>query len=476
MKPYIFCDECGRKTPTIHRRYKGHGYCASCYARVFIKKGCSRCGGIARLPKNIPEAICRQCEVSGPCVRCGVSGKPVGKITSYGMVCSSCMPYFWPERPCEVCGKLSRRLTRVHRYGDELRRCEQCSRLDFNTCKRCRRYRKLKRIGGQGLCSLCEVEKLKNCTYCNTPMPAGRGKQCEACYWHRLLEKRIQINMTMLSSEQMQSRFASFAHWLGNNLGHHKAALSLSRHILFFQRLESNWQHIPPYALLLELFGTEALRRNKKIIQWLTDSAQVIVDSTLKDVVTEKHRIQRLRKRLPPNTKASQILNEYATELLERSTQGHIQLRTVRLSLTPAYGLLQASLEQSLELPTQKLINNYILARPGQRSTLVGFITFLKRNYQVSSRLPSKMEIKKIRREKIGSRLAILFNSEWSEVTIAEWIILALEYFHDIKGISQKKAMNPIKKLENKGMLITVNNQSYFIPIPSAFLLVNSDL
>lgn len=143
MQANVFCDECGRRTLTIHRRYKDHRYCGSCYAREFVKRYCPRCGGIARLPKSTPEAICRKCEASGPCVRCGISGKPIGKITPYGVVCASCSPYFRPEKPCDVCGRLSHRLTRVHRYSDDLRRCEKCTRVDFGTCKLCRRYRKL---------------------------------------------------------------------------------------------------------------------------------------------------------------------------------------------------------------------------------------------------------------------------------------------------------------------------------------------
>lgn len=218
MSDIITCDECGQSVSKIHRRYKERGYCSNCYTKVFIKRKCPGCSLFARLPKDDNNAICTKCEIKKPCVRCNISGKPVGKITLYGVVCASCTPYFRPKQPCEICGRLSSRLTRVKRFGDQLRRCEHCARADHRTCPSCQRHRRLYYLDGKELCNSCHTGKLKLCIKCNNQIPMAYGQLCKQCYWIEHLEKRLAINQTMLKSKQLKDDLSKFAQWLAHEV------------------------------------------------------------------------------------------------------------------------------------------------------------------------------------------------------------------------------------------------------------------
>lgn len=135
------CDECGDAVEKIHRLYKQRNYCHKCYVRVFKKQDCPSCGKSSRLYKADNLAVCQQCETNRPCIRCQRIDYPIGKITEQGPVCNSCSVYFREFQACERCGVTSQRLSRISRFGDNLRVCPKCATRDYQTCQSCRRYR-----------------------------------------------------------------------------------------------------------------------------------------------------------------------------------------------------------------------------------------------------------------------------------------------------------------------------------------------
>lgn len=165
------CDECGKTVARIWRVRKGHKYCGTCYARVFKRRLCPKCGNFARLPKNDPDAICLECQVAKPCARCGKTDYAVGKITSYGPVCGACASHFREPEPCEVCGKPSQRLTRVSRLGHDQRVCPSCARADHGVCEACRHHRLLDQgKDGRMLCKACCEKGEVACPECGQPI------------------------------------------------------------------------------------------------------------------------------------------------------------------------------------------------------------------------------------------------------------------------------------------------------------------
>ncbi|BCO27329.1 hypothetical protein MIZ03_2217 [Rhodoferax lithotrophicus] len=49
---FQMCDECGKDVAKIWRVHKGHKFCSTCYARVFKRRMCPKCGNFAKLPKK----------------------------------------------------------------------------------------------------------------------------------------------------------------------------------------------------------------------------------------------------------------------------------------------------------------------------------------------------------------------------------------------------------------------------------------
>lgn len=468
MVALVSCDECGRKVDHIHRRYKGHGYCGSCYAREFIVAKCPCCKRKARLPRKVPEAICRACESDRPCVRCGEQGKPVGKITEYGVVCNSCARYFEKEKPCECCGKLTYHLTKVSRFKDDLRRCRSCATVDYGTCSGCGHYRLLSAESDNKLCEKCQFGELVKCRDCGELMMAGRGSQCEKCYWKQLLETRIKINKYLLKSDELQEQFERFGHWLGSQSGYMKSSIMISQHVLFFQELEIRWQQIPSYRQLLVHFGADKLRRSRKIIEWFHETGLVKINLEVKNTVAEEQRVGRILCRVPGNTIASEIINGYVRELWDKFAREKISLRTLRLSLTPAIALVKDYTDDLNSLPNQGSINRYLADHPGQRASLSGFVGFIKRSYDLNLELVSSKNNKE-RKKVLEDKIADMATVKWRGNELYNWVKVSLDYFH---GLSLSKGK--IKSLMNSksvqsdgdGFLLKYNGAEYYIPLP----------
>jgi len=223
---------------------------------VKFRKSCPIGGEI----RNV--TVCRHCEVARPCLRCGKTDYRIGRVTSSGPVCNSCAKYFKEAEACELCGKLSKRLTRISRFKHDLRLCPQCARADHGNCHACHHHRLLMVTGdGRRLCKACFEGALIPCQECGQPMPAGRIAQCEACYWRSLLKKRIAMNQAAFSAQTMARRFEHYAVWLTATVGENKTAITLNKYLPFFLEMEKLWKDIPDYARLIAHFSAEGLRR-----------------------------------------------------------------------------------------------------------------------------------------------------------------------------------------------------------------------
>lgn len=364
---------------------------------------------------------------------------------------------------------LSRRLSRISRFGDNLRRCERCAILDFGTCQSCRRYRKLILSDEKALCHRCQFGADTTCALCGSNVPAGRGDHCEHCYWSALLLRRIKINSALLKTEKMQVTFVKFAHWFGESSGDQKAALSLARYAGFFEQMDFRWQGIPSYIELLDFFGVDKLRRYRKAVQWLEESGQIELDAGHRQRVAEEHRITRMFEVFRGATRASSVLNEYMNELRQRLIDGDIQFSTIRLYLIPAFGLMQKIDHLSGDLPMQDAVGRYLADSPGQRASLGGFLAFLNRRYKTELRLPDKHRTFSRRRSKIEARLAALAKIAWAENVETEWIVHALEYFHGESRITPAIVRSLARTSVNSGLELTIKGQHYYIPIPPAW-------
>lgn len=461
------CDECGHDVASIHRVHKGIRYCTTCYARVFKRRICSKCGESARLPKNDPDPICRHCEVAKACARCGKSDYAIGKITSYGPVCNACAPHFREAEPCEACGRMSRRLTRVRRFGHGLRLCPRCARNDYGTCAACRRYRPLgAAVDGRQLCRACANKGEIPCPSCGGPMPAGRGGSlCEMCYWTKTLWKRIQMDQAAFSTVAMRSAFRDFGKWLEVEVGASKAARSIHRYLPFFMQMEENWRRIPTYPPLLECFGAEGLRRVRLPMRWLCEDRGVKPDANARKDDSERRRIETLRRSLPAGSRASKIFEEYQQTLMARHEAGRTSLRSIRFALWPAMTLLLRMDPQGRALPDQAALDRYLLHAPGQKAAVTGFVNYLSATQGLT--LEPRVDTGKVvsaRRRALENEITRMTRQPGYQRDVdRRWIAVGIEYFHHVK-VSKRTLASASVSDDGHVLRVAVNGATYVLP------------
>lgn len=464
------CDECGQQMTRAHRVHKGHRYCSTCYSRVFKTQKCPKCGSLSRLPTSDPAALCRKCETDNPCIRCRRVGYSIGKVTTYGPVCNACAPYFRTPERCEACGELSTKLTRLSRLGHDRRVCPKCARTDHDTCKACSRHRLLQEApDGRMLCGACLNKGDIPCTTCGEPMPAGRGRQCQRCYWRALLDKRILINCAVFSWPAMAVHFEAFGKWLDDEVGGHKAALLINRYLPFFMEIERRWKDIPDYAALLAHFGAAKLRRVLLPMRWMEVTNFVVPDEIAKVDDSNRRRIAFTLGRFASGSKEKVLLEGYYQILLESLRGGKTALCSIRLALSPAAALLGRATAMSRIPPDQKVLDAYLEKTPGQRAAVSGFVRYLHQAHGVDIALPKadSGKLQRQRRRKLEAELQSLMSekSDSDEFT-RRWLSVALAYFH---GLPKRVVGTNWKSLlhypeSGDGLIFRWNGLEYWLP------------
>lgn len=475
ITPLTMCDECGRNASKICRVYHGHRYCGTCYVRVFKRQLCPSCHNYARLPKHISSAVCRACESNSPCARCHAAGYAVAKITPYGPVCPSCAPYFREPKPCQQCGVVSSRLTIVSRLENGPKVCEKCARADRKTCVACRRHRLCEaNAKGHMLCSTCRQVGYKPCVTCGLQMPAGRGSQCESCYWKALAARRVDLNGQGFSHTAIRQSFQRFGLWLIDEIGAHKAALKLQNYVEFFQVIDQRWGSIPDYESLLTQFGAEGLRRVRLPMRWMAVTNLVSVEPAARQADSERRTIEALLSTFEKGEPANEMLADFYQMLIQRKTQGKTSLRSIRLCLTPAVALLSEAVSRDVMPPTQEVLKCFLAKRPGQRAALSAFIGYLRGKHRSTLELP-KRPVKtsfQIRKDLAQQLIALLRESSSDQQFHTRWIALGLAYFHGLpQWVGAQISPDQAQVDADGGMTVLWHGNSYYLPAPHVNML-----
>lgn len=463
------CDECGKYVEKVKRVYRGHRYCSTCYVRVFKPIECPKCGEQAKLPKNVPSAVCSSCEKDKPCVRCGREPKyAIGKMTPYGPVCNACSVYFREAEPCENCCTYSKRLSRCSRQGHDKRLCPKCIQADFATCIACRKYRLLKPADdGRMLCKACLEHRVIPCPECHQPMAAGYGKCCDDCQWLHTFKRRLAIDQAAFSSPIMQTAFRDFGAWLLLRVGSRKSALTIHRYLKFFQDVEEIWGRFPSYVELICHFGAEGLRRVRLPMAWLSETKGGHPDIQMREDSSDWRRIREVISSVPAGTQGSRILSEYYEFLLDKFADQRISVRSIRLALRPAVSLLLESDPIGLTLPNQADLDRYLLDAPGQKAAVSGFIRFLRERYQL--RLLLRVDLKRVaanRRKKLeGELLAVMREAGEGEEFLRRWLSLALAYFHGLPlSVGKMTSVHNLTHAKG-GVSVAYSGARYWVPL-----------
>lgn len=422
-----------------------------------------------RLLASTEDRRCQACFAAKPCVRCLRSGRPLGKLTTHGPVCNSCYPYFVEPRRCEVCGQASRRLSALHTASGDKKACPSCHRSTQHTCASCRKHR-LCTIAADGSwrCRLCAEAGEVPCTSCLAPMPAGSGKQCEACYWVKSCEHRSSQLLELLRSTRAREAFAEFSVWLPTQSSAQRAALKLAKHVEFFELLDSVSDQAWTGEFLLERFGPAVLRRYELPVRWLQLSGGVAMPAEDKERAADARRVRRAASSMPEGTVARQLLEAFEQELVRRRDAGKLTERSMRLACRPAVALLVEEDPHGCRLPTQAALDRYIASTPGQRAAMSTFVGFLRRCRGIELHLPAKRGAgsSAAGRKALEKQIAALMAPSVDRKRIAKrWVPLALRYFHhvsvsDAKTLCARSTVTP----SAGGLVLSCEGQDYWIP------------
>lgn len=299
-------------------------------------------------------------------------------------------------------------------------------------------------------------------------MPAGRGSRCEACYWSKLLGKRIVINTAAFKVDAMARQFEQFGEWLGVHVGVSKAAITIQRYLPFFLEIERRWKQIPDYQALLDHFGASGLRKALLPMRWFEQCCGVQPDPAAKRRDAEQRRIDAMLRKIPAGLPAEALLRRYSEHLLGRLSEGKSSLSSVRLALFPALALIENASSLKVFPPDQHAIEVYLQQVPGQRAAVTGFVNFLRETCGIAVVMPkttaaSREQQRKRRLEKRLQELIAQYGQ--SDEFQRHWISWALEYFHRVKAPEGAgNAVVSVAEFDDEGATLEARGLTFWIP------------
>ncbi|MGE8436131.1 MAG: hypothetical protein ACN6P2_06280 [Pseudomonas palmensis] len=301
-------------------------------------------------------------------------------------------------------------------------------------------------------------------------MPAGRGRECEACYWLRVFHKRLEINAKGLSGDATEGLFVRFGQWLLDRTGAHKAALSINGHYRFFHAIDANWTSVPSYEQLLQHFGAAGLRKAENAMRWLAEVGVVAVSEQLREQDTERRRLDAILAE-PADSWSAQLLREYVVALTERMERGGTDLRSIRLAARAAANLLKCARLKLGAMPTQKVLESFWREAPGQVAAVTGFIGYLNRRHGLELRAkPDARWLALAKRQKAERELVALLSGAAQDDFERLWIVKGLAYFHGVTRASRKKLVyQPQNYRGTAGFNVTHDDQVLWVPSANSY-------
>ena len=463
------CYSCDREVHNYSKKYFGHGYCSTCAARLFTTKPCAKCGQLFKLLTANKDALCTSCIKQLPCARCSRIGRPIGKITEFGFVCNSCAVHFRKIELCERCHQPSQKLSKISRFNDNLRVCEQCATRDHQTCPSCRKYRLLiSQDSGPSICKKCLTLPPTICAKCKIDIPAGCGALCNKCTWDKILAKRIDEYSQQLPNKILIGYYKKYGVWLGLEVGPQKAALSLKKHLYFFIETAQSWQinATPTHEQLLQALQPSELKTFKLPVRWLKVCFNLQIDEAIQKFHSEQAQITKLINRLGQQTEQIAALCSYKDYLALRLKQDRIQIRSIRLAIKPATELLFLCQCKGVKLPNNALTMAYLSQHPSHYAALTGFINFLNENYGTGIEYlqfkHSNFLINKSKQNLENKIIQLITTSD--QINILTWAKLCLRYFHQISYQQSKMVKaHHILPVED-GYEVQIQNRIYWLP------------
>lgn len=394
------CCECNRSIVKAHRSLSGSPVCGSCYPRVFPRRPCAICGKAARTHRNEERAICKSCEIADRV--CGRCHKPVpraGKRIGEQVVCPSCAPYFREARPCDACGLLSTRLSRVAGFNERGRLCEKCQRnCNQATCSLCRKHRKayVCLLSKKVMCEPCfKSSSGRLCPDCGAEIGGSGNSPCLPCGAERAGEKKLEWLRENLTNPSNRALLQEFELWVERNNKLRKISIAFRACADFFLRCDVEW----PLGVdklgnevLGAMFSAEEMRRMGQISLFLSDFGYLTADAHGREMWSVNKLIAKKFDEIVGQPWESDV-RQFLTSLAEPRDKP-LSPRSIKSYVSAAIGILSHSGIGQNEKLTGKTISSYLRTSPGQRASLSAFVSFYNERHKSNLQLPRKPKSK----------------------------------------------------------------------------------
>lgn len=408
------CVDCGTLTVMSGRNRQAR--CSRCYRRPERRCGrCGRLGAIARLATGDDPDLCRNCW-TGPVMACEACGgvRPCRGERNGTMLCAGCRPR--PKRPCAYCGN-RRTVTIVWAAGPACSSCYRAFCRAKGDCPRCGAHRRLLPYKGfdESLCAACAGV---------APDPI-----CESCGNEDWLYERGRCARCVL--------VARLETLLGDHASRHARGLELLfAALVVTERPESTlgWlRPTQPAAKLLTRLASGELSLDHDQLDALAQTSSAANNlqhllAALGVLPDRDSEFARLEHQLHgfldtvADTQRRRLLDSYVRwQLLRRARAASMAGGCTPAQRHHATGSLRAAdrlldwldqQDQALTGLDQILLDDYLLAFPGQREQLAGFLSWARRQRLVheielrhSERTPQVVPVDQDRRWALARRL-----------------------------------------------------------------------
>ena len=322
---------------------------------------------------------------TAPCLRCEKTDYIIDKTLENGTVCKSCAKYFQTYESCSECeDDMYPTSNRTLPDGTSRLLCQNCYSKHLHVCHSCGYRRKAFTFTLQKkpLCKFCATEVTRKCTKCGQEFPAGRGRICQTCHYTKTLDKKVAFIAG--SFNHLGESFVGFSKWLLNRRGLLFTATHIQNYQLYFYQIDELYeelQQIPSYEILLNRFRFATGKKYLLVHLFLNDSNLITIDKSIIDKYANFNLLEKQLSIFKGDTMPFKIIKEYYDYLCDKLEKKHLQLRSIRLALTPAIKFIQYCQNFKESTLSMDILEGYLWLFSGQRASITEFINFLANHY-----------------------------------------------------------------------------------------------
>ena len=319
------------------------------------------------------------------CLRCEKTNYIIGKTLENGTVCKSCAKYFQTYKNCSECGD-NIYATSCRTLPDNTKQllCDKCYSKHLDVCHICGYRRKafVFTLEKKSICKFCATEVTRKCTKCNQEFPAGQGRICPTCHYTKTLNQKVTFIANSLT--HLSKSFINFSKWLLNRRGLLFTTTHIQNYQLYFYQIDELYeelQNMPSYEVLLNRFRFATNKKCLLVHTFLNNSNLITIDKSITTKYANFNLIEKQLAVFEKGTIQHKIIQDYYGHLHNKLSGGYLQLRSIRLALTPAIKFLQYCKNFKDSIPSMYILEGYLWLYIGQRASITEFINFLAKQY-----------------------------------------------------------------------------------------------